>query len=53
MTVSTCVKNMELLILPKIMCPMTLYFKEEGVLATHPLSCHPRRVFGCLESERK
>ena len=32
---------------------MTLYFKEEGGLATHPSSCHPWRVFGCPESERK
>ena len=28
-------------------------FKDEGGLATHPPSCHPRRVFGCPKSERK
>ena len=29
--------------------------RESGVivLAAHPPSCHPRRVFGCPESERK
>ena len=32
---------------------MTLYFREEGVLATHPPSFHPRRVFGYPESEKK
>ena len=35
---------------------MSLYFKEEGVLATHPLSCHPQRVLASekmRESERK
>ena len=32
---------------------MTLYFKEEGFLATHPPSCLPWRVFGYPESERK
>ena len=28
-------------------------FKEEGILAAHPSSCHPWRVFGCLESAKK
>ena len=27
--------------------------QEEGVLATHPPSCHPRRVFGYPESAEK
>ena len=31
----------------------TFSFKEEGFLATHPPSCHPWMVFGCLENERK
>ena len=53
MTVSTCVKNVELLILLSILCPMTLYFKEEVVLATHPPSFHPRRVFDNRENGRK
>ena len=29
------------------------YFKEERVLVAHPSSCHPWRVFGYLENERK
>ena len=33
--------------------PVTFVFKDEGGLATHPPSCHPQRVFGCLENERK
>ena len=33
--------------------PVTFLFKDEGILATHPLSCHPQRVIGSLESERK
>ena len=27
--------------------PVTFLFKDEGSLTTHPLSCHPYRVFGC------
>ena len=37
----------------KITYPTAFHFKEERVLAAHPPSCHPRRVFGCPESERK
>ena len=37
----------------KILYPAAFHFKEERVLAAHPLSCHPRRVFGCPESGRK
>ena len=37
----------------KIMYPAAFHFKEERVLAAHPPSCHPQRVFGCLESGRK
>ena len=32
---------------------VALLFKDEGVLATHPPSCHPWRVFGNQERERK
>ena len=32
---------------------VTFLFKDEGSLATHPLSCHPQRMFDSLESERK
>ena len=39
----TCVKNRGPLVA----------FKEKRVLAAHPPSCHPRRVFGCPESAKK
>ena len=37
----------------KISPPAAFYFKKEVVLATHPPSCHPWRVFGNQERERK
>ena len=37
----------------KILYIAAFHFKEEGVLAAHPPSCHPWRVFGYLENERK
>ena len=37
----------------QILHPTAFSFKEEGFLATHPPSCHPRRVFGYPENERK
>ena len=37
----------------QILPPATFHFKEERVLAAHPPSCHPWRVFGTQESERK
>ena len=46
-------KNMEPSTCLRILHPVALFFKEKEVLATHPPSCHPRRVFGCPESERK
>ena len=33
--------------------PVTFLFKDERVLATHPLSCHPQGVFGRRENKRK
>ena len=45
-------KNMETSSL-KILYPTAFHFKEERVLAAHPPSCHPRRVFGNQERERK
>ena len=39
--------------LPSDPAPSAFSFKEERILAAHPPSCHPRRVFGCPESERK
>ena len=37
----------------KILYPAAFHFKEERVLAAHPPSFHPQRVFGYLENERK
>ena len=37
----------------KISPPAAFYFKKEVVLASHPPSCHPWRVFGNQERERK
>ena len=51
--VTTYVKTMETSRCLQILHPATFSFKEEGFLATHPPSCHPRRVFGSPESERK
>ena len=39
--------------LPQIQSLVALLFKDEGVLDAHPLSCHPRRVFGYLENAKK
>ena len=52
-TVNTCVENMRTPCYTQIPCPITFLFKEERILATHPPSCHPRRVFGYPENERK
>ena len=37
-------------LLPK---PSNPFLQGLEALAKHPLSCHPQRVFGYLESERK
>ena len=37
----------------QILHPAAFCFKEEGILAAYPPSCHPRRVLGCLESAKK
>ena len=37
----------------KILYPIAFHFKEERALVVHPLSCHPRRVFGCPENGKK
>ena len=39
--------------LPSDPAPVAFSFKEEGFLAAHPPSCHPRRVFGCPKSGKK
>ena len=46
MSVNTYVENMRNLHLPQVPLPRPLYFKEEGGLVAHPLSCHPHMVFG-------
>ena len=50
---STCVRNMKPSSSLKILYPAVFHFKEEGLLAAHPSSSHPWRVFGYLENERK
>ena len=50
---SACVKNRGTSLSLQILHPTAFCFKEEGVLAAHPPSCHPRRVFGCPESAKK
>ena len=42
MTINTCVKAMN----PRNPPPVTLLFKDEGDLATHPPSCRSQRVIG-------
>ena len=46
-------KNMEPSSSLKILYPAAFHFKEERVLAVHPLSCNPRRVFGYPENGKK
>ena len=43
---NTYVENIRALTLPQVPLPNAFYFKEGWGLATHPLSCHPYRVFG-------
>ena len=53
MIVDTYGENMRTSSCLRILYPTAFSFKDEGFLATHPPSCHPHRVFGCPESERK
>ena len=53
MTTITCIKIVRNPQNPWNPPPVTFLFKDEGSLATHPLSCHPQRVFGSPESEKK
>ena len=46
-------KNMESSSSLKILYPAAFNFKEKRVLAVHPPSYHPRRVFGCPENGKK
>ena len=53
MAIKACVKNMRTNGLSHIQGPVALLIKDKGVLANHPLSCHPQGVFGRRENERK
>ena len=53
MIINASIKNARTVILPQNCYPVDLFFKDEGGLANHPLSCHPQGVFGRRESERK
>ena len=50
---NTCVVSIRTLCYAQFPCPIAFLFKEERVLAAHPPSCHPWRVFGCPVSEKK
>ena len=53
MTINTCVETVRNPQNPLNPPLVTFLFKDEGSLATHPLSHHPRRVFGKQENKRK
>ena len=53
MTINTCVETVRSLPDPWNPPPLTFLFKDEGGLATHPLSCHPHRVFGKQEKKNR
>ena len=53
MLVNANIKNVRTISLPQFQSPVALLFKDEKVLANHPLSCHPQGVVGSRESERK
>ena len=50
--VDTCVKNRGPLVAFRS-TPNTFYFKEERVLANHPPSCHPQRMFDAQKMKKK
>ena len=52
-TTITCVETMRNPQNPWNPPRVAFVVKDEGGLAAHPLSCHPRRVFGCPENETK
>ena len=53
MIINASIKSKKIVGLPQIQSLVALIFKDEGVLANHPLSCHPQGVFGRWESARK
>ena len=46
MTITAYVENKRTSSLPQNLSPVALLFKDEGVLANHPLSFHPQGMFG-------
>ena len=53
MIINTCVETVRNPQKPWNPRPVAFLFKDEGGLATHPLSYHPQRMFGKRENERK
>ena len=53
MIVNTCVETVRSPHDPWNAPLVAFLFKDEGGLATRPLSCHPQRVFGRRENQRK
>ena len=53
MIINVSIKCKRTVGLPQIQILVALLFKDEGVLANHPLSYHPQGVFGRWESSRK
>ena len=51
--VDACVKNRGTFSNLQILHPVAFCFKEEGILAEHPLICHHQGVFGCPKSAKK
>ena len=53
MIINVSIKSKRIIGLAHIQSSVAMLFKDEGVLANHPLSCHSQGVFGRWESERK
>ena len=53
MIINVSIKSKRTVGLPHIQSLVALVIKDEGVLANHPLSCHPQGVFGRWEIARK
>ena len=43
MIINVSIKSKRTVGLPHIQSPVAILFKDEDVLANHPLSCHPQR----------
>ena len=53
MTINTCVETVRNPQNPWNPRPIAFHFKDKRGLPTHSLSCHPSRVFGKRENDRK